>query len=128
MFEQLLKTHAKLNAIVSDPKILDEIAEDDEGYPLLDDYFDYLVSSDGPVWKYLESYLKGTDLSSLADEMRPILIKDLSDQSYDDYRVSEEDATQAINSEYPGARIFEITEDQLSDIHLDYGKHEEDNE
>lgn len=116
--------YAKMSAIVSNPKILDEIAEDDEGYPLLDDYFDYLVSSDGPVWKYLENYLKSTDLSSLADEMRPILIKDLSDQSYDDYRVSEEDATQAINSEYPGARIFEITEDQLSDMHLDYGKHE----
>lgn len=115
--------YAKMNAIVSDPKILDEIAEDDEGYPILDDYFEYLVSSDGPVWKYLENYLKSTDLSSLASEMRPILIEDLSDQSYDDYRVSKKDARQAINSKYPGSKIFEITEDQLSDMHLDYGKH-----
>lgn len=115
--------YAKLSSIVSDPKIIDEISEDDEGYPLLDDYFNYLVSNDGPVWVFIEDYLRKIDLSSLASEMRPILIKDLSDQSYDDYRVSKEDAIQAINSEYPGLRIFEITDDRLSDMHLDYGKH-----
>lgn len=110
----------KLQEILSNTSTINEIEVDDEGYPLLDNFFEQCICSNGNVYQAIYNFAYNYDYANIINDIKPILINELANPTYDNGTINVDDATNILNTLYPGTRILEVDQDVLDDLRMEY--------